>query len=68
MTFRAKSYFVFALIVLACALPAAAQTATARIEGIVHDNTGGILPGATITTTNTGTNATRVDVTNEKGA
>ena len=25
MTFRAKSYFVFALIVVVCALPAAAQ-------------------------------------------
>src|SRR2546428_6009532 len=68
MTSRAKSFFVFVLMIVVCALPATAQTATARIEGIVKDNTGGILPGATITATNVGTNATRVDVTNKKGA
>ena len=66
-SFRAKSITVFALLVL-CALPAAAQTATARIEGIVTDNTGAVLPGATVTATNVGTNGTRVDVSNEKGA
>jgi hypothetical protein len=66
-SFRAKS-FLFILLLVLCALPAAAQTATARIEGIVTDNTGAVLPGATVTATNVGTNATRVDVSNEKGA
>ncbi|MDQ6799676.1 MAG: TonB-dependent receptor [Acidobacteriota bacterium] len=67
-SFRAKSFLVVAALLLLCALPAAAQTATARLEGIVTDNTGAALPGATVTATNTGTNAARVDVTNTKGS
>ena len=63
----AKSFLVFALLLI-CALQLVAQTDTGRIEGIVTDNTGGILPGATVTARNTGTNATRVDVTNSTGA
>src|SRR6266545_5803922 len=65
--FPAKSFLVFALLLI-CALQLVAQTDTGRIEGIVTDNTGGILPGATVTARNTGTNATRVDVTNSTGA
>src|SRR5260370_25031842 len=65
--FRAKSCLLIACVIL-CALPAAAQTATARIEGIVTDATGSVLPGATVTATNTGTNASRVDVSNATGA
>jgi hypothetical protein len=68
-SFRAKSFLVLAVLVLClCALPAAAQTATARVEGIVTDNTGAVLPGATVTATNTETNASRVDVSNSTGA
>ena len=66
-SFRAKSSLLLALMV-ACALPLFAQGPTARVEGIVTDGTGAVLPGATVTATNVGTNATRVDVTNEKGA
>src|SRR5437763_15820431 len=66
-SFRAKSFAVLAVIVFS-AVPAMAQTATARVEGIVTDNTGAVLPGATVTATNTGTNAQRIDVSNEKGA
>jgi len=66
-SFRAKSCLLIACVIL-CALPAAAQTATARIEGIVTDATGSVLPGATVTATNTGTNASRVDVSNATGA
>src|SRR5947207_8895861 len=65
-SFRAKPFLVLVVLVL-CALPAAAQTATARVEGIVTDNTGAVLPGATVTATNTETNASRIDVSNEKG-
>lgn len=67
---RAKSFLPLALT-LAClivsALPAFAQS-TARIEGIVTDSSGAGLPGATVTTTNLGTNGTRVDVTDSHGA
>src|SRR5438067_10986310 len=69
-SFRAKSFLVLPVIavIVFSALPAMAQTATARVEGIVTDNTGAALPGATVTATNTGTNAARVDVTNTNGA
>ena len=66
-SFRAKSSLLLALIV-ACAMPLFAQAPTARVEGIVTDGTGAVLPGATVTATNVNTNAVRIDVTNEKGA
>src|SRR5260370_13632481 len=62
-SFRAKSFLVLAVLLL-CALPAAAQTATARVEGIVTYTTGAVLPVATVTATNPDTNASRVDVAN----
>jgi hypothetical protein len=67
ISFRAKSFLVLVVIAFVT-WPAFSQTATARIEGIVTDNTGAVLPGATVTATNTSTNAQRVDVSNEKGA
>jgi Carboxypeptidase regulatory-like domain/TonB dependent receptor len=69
-SFRAKSFltvaFALTLITL-IAGPAAAQS-TARIEGIVTDNSGAAIPGATVTATNVGTNQARIDVTDRKGA
>jgi outer membrane receptor protein involved in Fe transport len=47
--------------------PASAQS-TARIEGIVSDNTGAAVPGVTVTATNVGTNAARTAVTDRGGA
>jgi hypothetical protein len=47
---------------------AGAQTATARIEGLVTDNSRAALPGVTVTATNVGTNASRVDVTDTRGS
>jgi hypothetical protein len=67
---RAKSFLPLVLaltFLILSALPAAAQS-TARIEGIVTDNTGAALPGATVTTKNLGTNGVRVDVTDRNGA
>src|SRR5579863_4204867 len=64
---RAKSLLIFAVLVLV-AIPIAAQSTNARIEGIVTDPTGAVLPGVTITATNVGTNASRTDVTDRKGA
>jgi Carboxypeptidase regulatory-like domain/TonB dependent receptor len=53
----------------AMALPAAAQSQAINgsIEGTVRDNSGAILPGVTVTVTNTDTGAERVVVTNEEG-
>ena len=66
-SFRAKSSLLLVLIAV-CALPLLAQAPTARVEGNVSDGTGAVLPGATVTATNIGTNGVRIDVTNEKGA
>ncbi|MGZ7040387.1 MAG: outer membrane beta-barrel protein, partial [Thermoanaerobaculia bacterium] len=60
------SAFAFALVML-CAGSAIAQTA-ARFEGVVTDKAGGVLPGVTITSTNLGTNQSRTEVTDSKGA
>ncbi|HET7218451.1 MAG TPA: carboxypeptidase regulatory-like domain-containing protein [Vicinamibacterales bacterium] len=47
--------------------PARAQGATATIRGNVTDPSGGVLPGATVTVTNTGTNAVQTTVTDDRG-
>jgi Carboxypeptidase regulatory-like domain len=57
------------LIALLCALlslPARAQD-TGRIVGTISDSTGAVIPGATITITNLGTNLVRSYTTNEQG-
>jgi len=54
--------------IVACVLVGASQAAfgqaTASINGRVVDQAGAVLPGATITVTNTQTNATRETTTN----
>src|SRR3954471_24413157 len=57
---------VVLLLVVLAALPAIAQS-SARVEGIVADASGSPIPGATVTSTNIGTNATRTDVTDATG-
>ena len=61
--------FVAVLLLLAFAAPAAAQgqAINGTIEGTVTDASGGVLPGVTVTVTNTDTGDTRVVVTNESG-
>ncbi len=48
-------------------LLAQSQATTGVIEGTVFDQEGGVLPGVTVTLTNTGTNFQRVLVTDERG-
>lgn len=62
------------IILAALGLTAAGQrvyaqggTATATLSGTVADDTGGVLPGATVTATQLATNQTRTVVTNEEG-
>ena len=52
---------------LALGTPVSAQTVTGAVMGTVTDNTGGVMPGATVTVVNTGSSFTRSDVTDEKG-
>ncbi len=65
--------FSLVLLALLTALPfvapteAGAQTGTATLTGIVTDETGGALPGVTVTATNQATNVEHTTVTNEAG-
>ena len=58
-----------AVAVLCASADAAAQggTTTATINGRVTDETGGALPGVTVTLTNLETNQARTVVSNEEG-
>ena len=48
--------------------PAFAQSTNATIDGIVKDNQGGVLPGATVTAVNEATGLSRTTTTGERGA
>ncbi len=56
-----------AAIVVASAAPAAAQHLTSRVEGSVQDETGGFLPGASVTLTNVDTGVAQETITDERG-
>jgi Carboxypeptidase regulatory-like domain/TonB-dependent Receptor Plug Domain len=58
--------FVLCTLLLASAT-AWGQATTGSIRGSVQDPTGGVLPGATITATNTGTNAVQTTVSDDRG-
>jgi len=56
------------LAVLAASAPMFAQTPTSTILGAVKDSTGGTVPGAIVTVTNTDTGIARTATTGEDGA
>jgi hypothetical protein len=66
---RSKSVVLLAALAL-LALPALgwAQAGSATLSGTVKDTQGAVLPGATVTATNTANGAVRVAVTNETGS
>ena len=57
-----------AALVLTLTSTLAWAQATGSISGTARDQSGGVLPGVTITVTHTGTGATRTTVSNESGA
>src|SRR5947207_15727296 len=62
--------FAIALPIIAAlciSSPARSQVLEATLYGVVHDSTGGILPGVTVTVTHQGTNLTRETVSDEPG-
>ena len=62
-------YLVIASVVIGMivSLPVAAQVTTGSISGTVTDATGAIIPGASVTIRNVGTNISRTIVTNAAG-
>ena len=56
-------------LVVALLLPVglAAQAVTGTILGVITDSTGAVMPGATVTLTNTGTGQVRVVITDSNG-
>src|SRR3954468_7129750 len=59
--------FVALLIALAAYAPASAQTPTFSIEGVVSDEQQAVLPGVSVTVTNTSTGLTRAVITDTGG-
>lgn len=57
----------FLTLTMAVSAGAQGQAINGTIEGTVTDESGGVLPGVTVTVTNTGTGDTRVVATNESG-
>ena len=67
---RRGSLSICLVVASACcvgASPAYAQTAAGEITGVVHDQVGAAVPGATITVTETRTNLQRVVVSTRDG-
>jgi hypothetical protein len=62
-----RTFFAAAVIALTIAAPAFAQ-ATAQLNGRVTDESGAVLPGVTVTATQTDTGFTRTVVTDGEGA
>jgi hypothetical protein len=68
MTKGARSRYLVALVILLCAATAAWAQATAELNGRVTDDSGAVLPGVTVTATQTDTGFTRTVVTDATGA
>src|SRR5882672_6794830 len=56
------------LLCLALSINAFSQTSNATLGGTAADATGALIPGVTITATNTGTGIVNTVITNESGA
>ena len=63
---RSGCFWSVVFLIILSVLPAIAQT-QASISGVVHDSTGAVIPGVTVTVTNPSTNFTRNAISNEAG-
>ena len=68
--FWRMTVFLLTLIGVLAGIPAgaSAQIMQAELRGVVHDESGAALPGATVVATHTETGATRTATTSETGA
>jgi hypothetical protein len=62
------SIIVIVLLCVVLSAPAIAQISNATVSGTIEDTTHAVLPGVTVTATNTATGVTSSSVTNESGA
>ncbi|MBI3262098.1 MAG: TonB-dependent receptor [Acidobacteria bacterium] len=70
MRWKTLAVPIFMLLIQIAVTPwasAQSQAINATLEGTVTDNSGAVLPGVTVTVTNTDTGTERVAVTNERG-
>src|SRR5438874_3059093 len=65
---RKSTYIVAVLLCLLMSLNGFSQASEATVGGIVADATGALIPGVTVTATNTGTGIVSTVLTNESGA
>src|SRR5438105_2817291 len=65
---RKSMYAVALLLCLLMSLNAFSQASEATVGGTVADATGALIPGVTVTATNTGTGIMSTSVSNESGA
>src|SRR6185369_12126767 len=63
----ALTHLLLVLALVTLGGPASAQQTTGSIAGVVVDDQGSAVPGATVTANNTGTGFTRTVTTNEAG-
>ncbi|HKR27540.1 MAG TPA: carboxypeptidase-like regulatory domain-containing protein, partial [Acidobacteriaceae bacterium] len=62
-----KLWWITILSAALAALPIVAQQSTAGVNGTIVDNQGSVIPGATVTLTNTATGVTSRSTTNGSG-
>ena len=68
MNIRVRRYCITCCLLVGLASAATAQTNNGQISGTIRDTSGGVLPGVTVTVTNTNTGLSRTEVTGSNGA
>ena len=64
---KTSLFFILLTLLIICSQMVVAQVITGTISGIVTDETGAIVPGVTVSTTNLGTELSRVVITDDEG-
>ena len=67
MSTSSRRSAILALALVTAAVSASAQDIRARLQGLVSDPSGGVLPGATVVLTNDGTGVKNTRTTNADG-
>src|SRR5689334_7489642 len=68
LALRVRTLIPVAAMAVLCAAPLRSQPAEGRLSGVVRDTTGAAVPGATVTVTNTASNAIQTATSGADGA